>query len=131
MFKTILLITLVLISDNSYAKLKQYYCANFEDQKTCSNSCAKKERSTSWEFLTNPNKNVVLKNFYINDVLEKSEPLENCSVVDSKNWVCNVMGSSIKGVNDLKLGTEIMTNGVYFYMPYRHSLSADNIWCMK
>ena len=131
MFKTILFITLVLISDNSYAKLKQYYCANFVDQKTCSNSCAKKVRPISWEFLTNPNKNVVLKNVYINDVLEKSESLENCSVVDSKNWVCNVMGSSMKGVNDLKLGTEIMTNGVYFYTPYGYSPSSDNIWCMK
>ena len=131
MLRVCLLILFILPSSNSYAKLKQYVCSNLTEQKTCSSSCINKEKVVSWEFLVNPNKNVVLMNSYRNNVLYKSEPLENCNVVDSKNWVCNVMGWGRNSVvEDRILGSQIMSNGVYFYQSFM-SPQENYIWCMK
>ena len=114
--KFLTLILLILISQTSYAKLKMYYCDNKEDQKTCSNTCSYKSNEYSYEYKVNASSNVVIENTYKNNILTSSEPLENCSVVDSKNWVCNLMGWGKSGNKDYKMGSRIMTNGVYFFI---------------
>ena len=132
MLRVCLLIFFILHSSNSHAKLKIYYCANSTDQKSCSGSCVNENKLNSWDFLVNSNKNVILKNSYKNNVLIESEPLDHCSVVDSKNWVCNLMGWGRNSViKDRKLGTMTMSNGVYFYQSEGKPVVANNIWCMK
>ena len=131
--KLLLLIYLSLINVNSFAGLNYYHCANEKDQTTCTNSCVLRSTEFTYEYKVNTNNNAVIENTYQNNILIKSEPLENCSVVDSRNWVCNLMGWSKSGKKDSKMGSFIMTNGVNFYKetPEYNFGNREFWWCKK
>jgi hypothetical protein len=126
-----LIVIFLLFTNYVNAKLNLYNCNNHQDKKTCSVSCHKTSLPHTFEFLVNTSNNSVIKNFYISSNLEKSEPLENCKVIDKNNWVCNVLGwgKDLKTKNHL-MGSQVMSNGVYFYSHTDGSTDYP-AWCLK
>jgi len=127
----VLALLLLLLAIQANAKLNLYNCINNQDKKTCNASCKKINEPHTFEFLVNTSNNTVIKNFYISNNPEKSEPLENCSVADKNNWVCKVLiwDKDLK-TKDRLLGSQIMTNGVFFF-DWADVSENHPVWCMK
>lgn len=107
-----LLFLFLIFSANSFAssetKMTVYECPTLSDSMSCSSKCIKND-NMKWEFKVNVNKALIIKNKYVSNRLVHSDSLDDCKVVDEKNWVC-------KTVIDPKLThTFSMTNGIYSF----------------
>ncbi len=76
------------ISSNDM-KLKGYHCPTAADAKSCSSRCIQK-KDLHFEFKVNIKNSIVISNMYSNNELFHSVPLDNCKVVDNKNWICTI-----------------------------------------
>lgn len=101
------------ISSNDM-KLKGYHCPTAADAKSCSVNCKKnKELDLYFEFKVNVRNSVIISNMYDGKELFDSVALENCRVVDSKNWIC------VDNISSSPIQTHLMTNGIYsFFASY-------------
>ena len=101
------------ISSND-KKLNGYNCPTHSDSKSCSINCKKdKELDLYFEFKVNVKTSVVISNMYSKDKLFHSVALENCKVVDAKNWIC------VFDTPPSLAQTSLMTNGIYsFFASY-------------
>jgi hypothetical protein len=116
----------------AFGKLNYYSCSNHQDKKSCSASCKKRSNDYSHEFLVNSSNNSVIFNTFIKDRLTKSEPYENCKVVDKNNWVCSLMGWNPRLQENYEISRLIMSNGVYFVSEEHGSGVRDfPAWCFK
>ena len=100
------LFILLFLSNGSYAglfdsKLQAYDC----NTNSCDSSCKKLE-GVFFEFKTNKEQRFVLMSAF-NNGNSNSGALQNCSIIDSKNWSCDERGSS--GL----ITQSSMTNGVF------------------
>ena len=100
-----LLLTIALFSVNAYAglfdsKLQVFDCAS----NACDSTCTKREKFLI-EFKTNKNQRFVMMTTH-NNSNANSIALQNCSIIDSKNWSCEDRTNN---------GTTLMsmTNGIF------------------
>ncbi len=99
------------ISSND-RKLITYECPSHNDAKSCSSKC-KKSDNIYLEFKINVNNSVVISNMYYDKKLSHTVALENCKVVDAKNWICVV------DTPPSLTQTNMMINGIYsFFAAY-------------
>ena len=92
-------------------KLSLYECPTITDSMSCSSKCTKR-RNDKFEFKVNVNNSIVIRNVYSDGNLFRTDPIENCKVVDEKNWVClDVSKSDFYSKSFTQ--TDSMMNGVY------------------
>jgi hypothetical protein len=92
-FKVFVLGCLYLISTQVMAQYKVYECDNERDTFTCNPfQCSeyyKKILPKSYiDFDISLNEKMIHKNTYLGGLFIKSKKLENCMIVDEKNWAC-------------------------------------------
>ncbi len=99
---------------SSDRKLNGYNCPTHSDSKSCSINCKKnKELNLYFEFKVNVKNSVIISNMYDGKELFHSVALENCKVVDVKNWIC------VDNIPPSPIQTHLMTNGIYsFFASY-------------
>ena len=93
-------------------RLDNYDCKSEQDAISCNNKC-KRMKSTGIDFQNsfkiNVAKNIVMHSQYNNGENFSNSILENCQIVDEKNWICK---DSFGG----KWVTQQMKNGVYSFV---------------
>jgi hypothetical protein len=102
----IYILLLALLATNSYAgifdsKLQAYECKSSARDSTC-----KKIDKVFFEFKTNKEQRFVLMSTFRDGNPAASQSIQNCSIIDNKNWSCeNSSAFSTSRVS--------MTNGTY------------------
>ncbi len=81
-------ITLFLISTNTYARYKALDCDNKYDAYSCSGSCKAPLVGYDIKFKIDKSKNIVIQSAFVDNKLAWQNIGENCKVVDEKNWMC-------------------------------------------
>ena len=94
--KKLILLFPILISANSFAKYSWLLCEKGTDAYSCSGSC-KEVNGMSADFKINAEKNTVIYLQYQDKKLGYTETLENCKVIDNKNWECNSDYGMVEG----------------------------------
>lgn len=93
------------------SKLQMYKCKNQTDAMACSSACEKRE-GMKGEFKVSTDKSTVMWILYENGAIKGNNTIDNCKVVDAKNWACETQpdyrASSFYG------GRQTMVNGQYF-----------------
>lgn len=118
MIKKLVAIGLALTSASAIAwspfdsKTALYECTNLEAAQACSSGC--KSIGTKIQYKVNPSNNTVMQSIYYDDgSVGGTDALDNCMVVDQKNWVCQSSISFSSGsTHDTKT---TMTNGRLFF----------------
>ena len=92
-FKIFVLVSLYLVSTQLMAQYKVYECDNERDTFTCNAfQCSeyyKKILPKSYiDFNINTKDKMIQKNTYLGGLFIKSRKLENCMIIDEKNWAC-------------------------------------------
>ena len=120
MKKLLLIITLLLITTNSYARYQLYQmCKNSSDTMSCSGTCKKAEGFTM-DFKIDKLKNIVLRTTYYIDKSAgykdvKTDSLDNCKVIDNSNWICRTENeTTLRDRIVTPTFTQGMTNGNYY-----------------
>ena len=113
-FFTLLLLSFFFITGTSYSfsfdkKLKYYSCKSIEDAFACNNKCERGEADLVYK--VNEKNNTVIELTYFSDVLDKSEQVNGCKVINSKNWNCESVDKGLK----VKIS---MTNGIATSVSY-------------
>lgn len=128
--------SILIISEISYAqifnrKLKQYQCKSSEQAHSCvsceSTDFAEKGKSiikTEYEFKIDKKQNSVMKVVYDLGKVSSSEYLDNCKVIDNKNWICTYKGGWFTI-------TEKMTNGVFISINENENKKLSSNFCAK
>jgi hypothetical protein len=75
-------------------KLKYYSCTSIEDAFACNNKCVRGEADLV--FKVNEKNNAVIELTYFSNVLHKSEQVNGCKVINSKNWNCESVDRGLK-----------------------------------
>ena len=86
MKKLFLFVLLLLISSISNAKYTFYWCSK-GDAPSCSGAC-KIEESWVVDFNINTQNNTIIRSDYIDKKLKGTRVLDDCKIVDKKNWQC-------------------------------------------
>jgi len=121
--KTLLLIlSLLLITTNVYARYKILYCDNKYDAYSCSNSCKSDGMDYEYKFKIDKSKNIVIESHFFKNKLINQTIGKNCKVVNEENWTCEDE-SEIGTPNALiSLAVMGMNDGQYFFY-YESNLS--------
>ena len=104
MKKFLIIFIIFFISQSVFSKDYMYTCQKLEDVPSCSNSCKKHDDNGTLEFDVDKEKNLVLISVYSNGKLSGNINLENCKIVDKKNWICE----------DPPISKHVMTKGNYY-----------------
>ena len=88
MKKLLLIITLILSSSQSFARYSTFFCDLGKDVPSCSGTC-ELEKSMVMDFKINADKNNIIALTYVDNKLAESKLLEDCKIVDKKNWQCS------------------------------------------
>jgi hypothetical protein len=94
-------------------KIQDYYCKNGNsiDALSCNNKCQK--TGIDLEFQINIDSNLVLKKMYIKSKLVDTSVLQNCKVIDKKNWICETVSVSSFLKYEKFVDQHFMNDGVY------------------
>lgn len=92
------------------SKLQMFRCKDQATAMAC-NSCERLD-GKKIEFKVNVEKSTVLWVHYENGAVKNSNSLENCSVVDAKNWSCEVKPD--RSEPSFHGSRQTMANGQYF-----------------
>ena len=87
---------LLLVGANSVARYSWLVCEKGTDAYSCSGSC-KEEKGVSADFKINAEKNAVIYLQYQDKKLGYTKTLENCKVIDNKNWECDDHYGMVEG----------------------------------
>ena len=88
MKQLLLIISLILISSQSVARYSLFFCDLVKDSPSCSGTC-KLEKNMIMDFKINADKNNIIALTYVDNKLASSLLLEDCKIVDKKNWQCS------------------------------------------
>lgn len=129
-------ISILIISEITYAqifnkKLKQYQCKSSEQAHSCV-SCestdfyekGKSIHKIEYEFKIDKEQNRVMKVVYDLGKVSSSDYLDNCKVIDSKNWICFYKGGWFTII-------EKMTNGVFISINENENKKLSSNFCAK
>jgi hypothetical protein len=89
----------------SDGKMQMYECQSESEAHSCSSKCKKDD--TKLEFKLNKNNPEIFMYQYLDGKFWLSVSLENCSIIDEKNWKCETRG------NDSFTNWK-MNNGIFF-----------------
>ncbi len=70
------------------ARYSTFYCDLGKDAPSCSGTC-KLEKSMVVDFKINADKNNIIALTYVDNKLVSSSLLEDCKIVDKRNWQCS------------------------------------------
>jgi hypothetical protein len=120
---TSLFLSFFIFSNSAYSfsierKLKYYGCKSIEDAFACNNKCVKGEADLVYK--VNEKNNAVIELTYFSNVLDKSEQVNGCKVINSKNWNCESVDRGLK----INIS---MTNGIATRVTY----SNNNPWTIS
>jgi hypothetical protein len=87
MKKIFSILFILLFSTSVFAKQKLYTCKNKFDVYSCTGSC-KKDNNVEIEFKIDKTKNLVFSSMFLENKFVGDTSLENCKVIDDKNWIC-------------------------------------------
>lgn len=119
MSKILSILFILLFSTSVFAKQKIYdECKNKFDTYSCSGSC-KKNNDLELEFKIDKTKNLVFRSVFFENKFLGDTSLENCKVIDDKNWICEST-SVYNGNPKLPVLTDYTVSGMkeggyYFY----------------
>lgn len=102
--------TLALAWNPFDSKLQVYRCKDQPSAMAC-NTCERLD-GKKMEFKVNVEKSTVMWVLYDNGEVKGTNALENCRVVDSKNWSCEVVPNY--GDSSFHGSRQSMANGQYF-----------------
>jgi hypothetical protein len=91
--------------------LDVYACTNEEEARSCK-KCAL-EKNVSLQVDVNTDKSIVIQTFFEGKKNIGGGALDNCKVVDKKNWQCGDDGS-YNEFNTFSKSKQTMTNGIYY-----------------
>ncbi len=115
-FFTLLLLSFFFFTGTSYSffdkKLKYYSCKSIDDAFACNNKCVKGEADLVYK--VNEKNNAVIELTYFSNVLDKSEQVNGCKVINSKNWNCESVDRGLK----INIS---MTNGIATTVTYSNN----------
>lgn len=86
--KKLIFVFLVLFSVNSIARYSFFVCDKGTDAYSCLGSCTE-IKDASIDFKINVEKNNIIYLQYKDKKLVLTQTLDNCKIVDSKNWECD------------------------------------------
>ena len=92
------------------SKLQMYRCKDQASAMVC-NSCERLE-GKKIEFKVNVEKGTVMWVHFENGQMKATNALENCTVVDAKNWSCEVVPN--RSESSWHASRQSMANGQYF-----------------
>ena len=92
-------------------RLDFYTCANEEAARNCKK--CELEKNLSLQLNINVEKSIVIENLFEGKKNLGGRALDNCKVVDKKNWQCGNDGV-YNELNSFSKSKQSMTNGIYF-----------------
>jgi len=125
--KLFLIFSILIFTNYSSATelLQGYDCKNADDAMQCTNCTQAKYKL---EFKVNERTNKIIRFSYINNKFIQSVSLEDCNVVDGKNWVC-------EQYDELGFSNIVMRNGQYSHttIPEKKYIGSvfDKNFCAK
>ena len=89
-------LVLFIFSTNTFAKYTFSFCYKKGDAPSCSGTC---ETEKGWvrDYKINTENNTIIQSDYIDNKLVDTEVLEDCKIVDKKNWQC---ANNVTMIND-------------------------------
>ena len=81
-------LVLFIFSTNTFAKYSFFTCTKGTDAYSCSGSC-EESKDNSVDLKVNSQTNTVIFLMYSYNKLVLTQTLDNCKIVDSKNWECD------------------------------------------
>lgn len=104
---------LMLLPLHTYAQsgdYQRYRCNSYSSALVCDSSCSKIDITTS--FKVNVEKNLIIKNDFVDGKLTLSYRIKNCSVLNNNNWQCeSTVGNSQSFISE----NEEMHDGIYLF----------------
>jgi hypothetical protein len=96
MKKLLFFVFLLLISSSSNARYSFFTCAKGTDAYSCSGSC-EEAKDNSVDLKVNTQTSTVIFLMYTDKKLVLTQTLDNCKIIDSKNWECDENHGMVNG----------------------------------
>lgn len=94
----ILLMLAIITSQAEARKLQLYECPTEQDATTCGNQCKNyPDEKLQVDFNVNESNSLVMLTFFSNGNQSGVVIVENCKIINSKNWLCNDQYKDLTG----------------------------------